>query len=492
MKQCFLAIDQSTSGTKAIIFSREGKLEHRVDVPHKQYYPRLGWVEHDPEEIYENTLIGIKQVMEAKQITSDDVICLSLSNQRETTLIWDKYTGKPVYPAIVWQCSRAEQLCRNVLEAGYAETVQERSGLVLSPYFSAAKAAWILNEVPGARERAEQGDLLFGTIDSWLIWNLTGKEHITDFSNASRTQLFNITEKDWDDELLHIFGIPRSMMPQVVPCDHRAGRTDAVEWLDVEIAGISGDSHGAFFAQGCTEIGRAKATYGTGSSVMLNVGKKPVMTDGKIVASIGYAIRDEVTYVLEGNINCTGATISWLVDELQLIPNAQSAPKIASTVPDTLGVYLVPAFAGLGAPYWASSAKAVISGLTRGAGKAHVVRAAEESIAYQIRDVIDAMEAQSGISLKELRVDGGPTRDLFLMQFQADMIDAPVERSTMEELSAAGAMYFGGLAMGIWSSPEELASLREIELTYKPKMENSDRESRYAGWQEAVRMVLGC
>ena len=487
----FLTIDQGTSATKAIIFNNKGQLVNRCDTVHRQYYPNPGWVEHDPIEIYEKTLEAIRLVMDQTDISYHDLYCISISNQRETAVVWDKTTGIPICPAIVWQCNRAEKICKDIVDQGKAELIRRKTGLVLSPYFSAAKVSWILKNVEGAKEKANRGDLLFGNIDSWLIWNLSGgKVHATDFSNASRTQLFNLFDLTWDPELLSIFGIPESMMPEVISSDQIFGQTEGVFSHPVPVAGVLGDSHAAFFGQCCFCKGMAKSTFGTGSSVMMNIGNEPITTHGGVVTSIGYARNNKVTYVLEGNINCTGATIKWLVDDLELIQNARESGEIAARVPDNQGVYLVPAFVGLSAPYWDSDARAAILNLTRGSKKAHVVRAAEESIAYQIKDIIENMLSEASVDLQEVRVDGGPTRDDFLMQFLSDMLEVPVIRSKTEELSATGAMYMGGLALGIWNCYEDLEAMRQVEKSFISQMSDDIRQKNYEGWKRAVAKVL--
>lgn len=374
--QYILAIDQSTSGTKAILFDQNGDLIKRTTVDHTQYYPQEGWVEHDPEEIYTNTQKAIRQVVREAGVNDNEIASLAISNQRETIVVWDKTTGSPIYPAIVWQCSRAAGICRVLEEKGYGTMVKEKTGLVLSPYFSAAKIKWILDHVEGAREKAEADQLLFGTMDSWLVWNLTGgKVHATDYSNASRTQLFNIMDLQWDEELLRLFTIPQSMAPEVKYSDDIFGYAgDAAGFtLDIPISGVMGDSHAALFGQHCFESGMAKATYGTGSSVMMHIGSQNRVSENGLVTSLAWGMKEQVEYVFEGNINCTGATIKWLVDELGLIPDSHSAGSIAASVPDNGGVYMVPAFTGLGAPYWVNSAKASIWGMTLRTKKAHIV-----------------------------------------------------------------------------------------------------------------------
>lgn len=488
----FLTIDQGTSGTKVLLFSREGKLVSRLDKGHAQFYPNPGWVEHDPEEIYGNMIAGMQEIMKQAGLTASDIICISISNQRETTVMWDRVTGKPVMNAIVWQCNRAERECRRIGEDGKASLVKEKTGLVLSPYFSAAKANWIVDHVEEAKKSATAGTLLFGTVDSYLVWRLSGGAvHVTDYSNASRTQLFDIRALAWDEELLTLFHLDRQMMPEVIDSNAVAGETEVGLFsVQIPIAGILGDSHAALFGQCCTKRGMAKATYGTGSSIMMNVGDEHSLDSQKVVTSIGYAMDGEVTYVLEGNINSTGATLKWLVEDVELFSSEKEASALAESVASTEGVYLVPALVGLSAPYWNSEVRGVISKLTRGTKKAHLARAAEESIAYQILDVLKAMEEESGIVLEELRVDGGPTRDPFLMQFQSDIADVAVTRSRTEELSATGAMYMGGLAMSVWRAVEQLEALRETAGTFTPKQEASWRDQNYNGWKKAVKNLL--
>lgn len=484
-----LAIDQGTSGTKAILFSREGALIGRHNETHGQFYPQPGWVEHDAMEIYEKTLIAIKGVMDETGVTADEIAALAISNQRETAVVWDRVTGEPIYNAVVWQCGRATEICRELETQGLGDIVFQKTGLVLSPYFSAAKIKWILDNVPDARQKADNGTLLCGTMDAWLIFKLTGgKVHATDYSNASRTQLFNITTLDWDEELLRAFTIPRSLMPQVLSSNAVFGQTTAGTIFDREhnITGVMGDSHAALFGQSCFEKGMAKVTYGSGSSIMMNIGSACLRSKKGVVTSLAWGMDGKVEYVFEGNINFTGATMKWLQDDMELIADAKEAGTIAASVPDNDGVYLVPAFTGLGAPYWDGNARAIITGMTRGTKKAHIVRAVEESIAYQIRDVVDIMAEEAGALLRELRVDGGPTRDDFLMQFQADMLHARVVRNRIEEISAAGAAFMAGLTVEFWKDKAELCRLRAEERSFDGKMAEETRKRNYIGWQKAI------
>lgn len=486
-----IAIDQSTSATKAVLFDEQCQLISRKNVAHKQYYPKPGWVEHDPEEIYANTIEAIRLLM-AENKKQDASYSLAITNQRETVVVWNKITGKPVYNAVVWQCQRGTDICNDLKQRGYTELIQEKSGLLIDPYFAASGAKWILDNVDGARESANKNELLMGTIDSWLIWKLTGgKVHATDYTNASRTLLFNIHTLDWDDDLLNLFTIPRSMMAKPQPCDSIFGETTVEGLFDtpITIAGVLGDSHGALVGQMCFEAGMGKATYGTGSSVMVNIGEKAVKAPQGLVTSVGFAAQDKVFYAFEGNIHCTGATIKWMTEKLQLISSPSVIEEYALSVPDNGGVYLVPAFAGLGAPWWNSQAKAMICGMTLGTERGHICRAALEAIAYQIKDLIDLMTNHAGIALKELRVDGGPTKNNLLMHFQADMLNACINRSDIEEASAMGAVIMNGLAREVWKDMNEVAALRTTDNRILPDMTEEKRNKLYRGWTEAAQTV---
>lgn len=487
-----ISIDQSTSATKAVVFDEKCHLVCRKNVPHRQYYPKPGWVEHDAEEIYRNTVEAIREVVEATRGEGASY-SLAITNQRETVVVWNRRTGKPVYNAVVWQCQRGEEICNSLKERGYTDFIRERSGLIIDPYFAASGAKWILDNVEGARTAAESGELVMGTIDTWLVWKLTdGRSFFTDYTNASRTLLFNIHTLDWDDELLSLFTIPRSMMAKPMPCDSVFGQTtvEGVFSEPVTIAGVLGDSHGALAGQMCFEAGMGKATYGTGSSVMVNIGEQPVAAPEGLVTSVGFAAQGKVFYAFEGNIHCTGATIKWMTDNLKLINSPAEIEQFATSVTDNGGVYLVPAFAGLGAPWWNSYAKAMICGMTLATEKGHVCRAALEAIAYQIKDLVDLMTSHAGIALKELRVDGGPTKNRFLMQFQADMLGACINRSDVEEASAMGAMVMNGLARKVWASLDEVAALRTADNRIFPKMQEDEKFRLYEGWRKAVRRVI--
>lgn len=496
-----LTVDQSTSATKAFVFDARARILARADVPHGQSYPAPGWVEQDPEEIWANTQTAIGRALAAAGIGPGDrrdrLRALTITNQRETVLAWDADTGRPVHPAVTWQCGRAAGICRAIENAGHAGLVRERTGLTLSPYFSAAKAAWILENVASARDLVREGRLRIGTMDTWLLWRLTGgRVHATDCSNASRTQLMNFETLRWDPDLLRVFGIPASALPDIRLSDGIFGTVAATgeplpdRLAGLPITGVLGDSHAALFGQDCRIPGMAKATYGTGSSVMMNTGNRPVRSRGGLVTSVGWGRAGAVEYVLEGNLNSTGATIQWIAEDLGLIGHPRESGAVAASVEDTGGVYLVPAFTGLGAPYWDPDARASITGMSRSTRRAHLVRAAEESIAYQIRDIVDRMSADSGMPLRELRADGGPTRDAFLMQFQADLLGIPVALAGIEELSAFGSCLMGGLAAGVWSGPDEAAACRTAGPEYSPSMDPDRREALYAGWRAAVRRTL--
>ena len=492
MQKYIISIDQSTSATKAVLFNEQCFLVNRVNVEHKQYYPKAGWVEHDAEEIYRNTVEAIRRIVALSKDEDEVSYSLSITNQRETVVVWNRMTGKPVCHAVVWQCQRGADICKELKDKGYSDLIQEKSGLLIDPYFSASGVKWILDNVEGAREQADKGELLMGTIDSWLIWKLTGgKVHATDYTNASRTLLFNIHTLDWDEELLKLFTVPRSMMPRPLPCDSIFGET-TVEGIfpeGIQIAGVLGDSHGALAGQMCFEPGMGKATYGTGSSVMVNIGEEVVKAPQGLVTSVGFAACGKVFYAFEGNIHCTGATIKWLVEKLRLIESPAAIEQLALSVPDNGGVYLVPAFAGLGAPWWNPRAKAILCGMTLGTETGHVCRATLEAIAYQIKDLIDLMTGHANVLLKELRVDGGPTKNKLLMQFQADMLDACINRSDVEEASAMGAMLMNGLARGVWKDLGEVARLRTTDNRITPVMGEAERAQLYKGWVEAVNLL---
>ncbi|MGE4587320.1 MAG: glycerol kinase GlpK [Mangrovibacterium sp.] len=488
-KKYILAIDQSTSSTKVILFNKGAKLIDRITIAHQQYYPQPGFVEHNPTEIFINTLEGIKRITTKNKVFPDELAGIAITNQRETALIWDKETGEAVANAAVWQCQRGVGFCNELKEEGFSGMITEKTGLIIDPYFSGSKLHWIIKNTPGLSSRANNGELLFGTIDSWLLWNLTGGNvHATDYTNACRTLLFNIHTLAWDEELIALFGLHRSMFPEVKFSDEIFGYTDPAVVFDipVPVSGLLGDSHAALFGQNCFSSGMGKATYGTGSSVMMNIGGRPLDSPRGLVTSIGYGAGKKIQYVFEGNIHCTGDTINWLKKELELIRSADETEELAVMSGGNNGVYFVPAFVGLGAPYWDNQARASITGITRDTTKAHIVRSALESIAYQIKDLICLMENREDIELKELRVDGGPTRNDFLMQFQADILNRTVVRSDLEELSALGSTFMAGLATGFWADLTEIKSLREPSRFFHPGMGKNERDKLYDGWQRAV------
>jgi glycerol kinase len=492
-KGYILAVDQSTSGTKAMIVNREGEILGKCSKEHKQYYPQPGWVEHDAVEIYENVKEVLRSVLKNNGLKQADMDVLAITNQRETVLVWDKNTGLPVYNAIVWQCRRTAEICDELKLKGFEAAIKAKTGLMVDPYFSATKVKWILDNVPGARKKAEKGELLLGNMDTWLIWKLTGgKVHATDYTNASRTQLLNIKTLRWDAELLKIFDIPQSMLPEIKCSDDIFGSTEAGEVFEesLPISGVIGDSQGALFGQQCFELGMAKATYGTGSSVLMNVGERFIESQNGLVTAVAWGVKGKVEYALEGIIHCTGDTLKWVKDNLGLFEDFSQVEPMINSIKGNEGVYVVPAFTGLGIPYWDAYARAAIVGMTRGTNKNHIVRAAVESIAYQITDAVEVIKAESGIELKELRADGGPTDNKFLMQFQADMLNSNVAKAAVAELSSMGSVYLAGLGVGIWKSKEEIMKLRKASEVYSPRMEEALREKYYSGWKNAAQRVL--
>ena len=488
-KQFILAIDQSTTSTKVMLFDREARLLQRVNKPHKQHYPQTGFVEHDPVEIFQNLIEAVDELLEQSGVRVESIAVLAITNQRETAMIWDRTTGLPIHNAIVWQCQRGAPFCDQLKSGGHETLIREKTGLVIDPYFSASKLRWIMNHVEGAKARAANGELMLGTMDSWLLWNLTGKRvHATDQSNACRTMLYNIHDLKWDEELAGMFDLEMNMFPEVKYSDEVFGYTDpdVILGSEIPVSGLIGDSHGALFGQQCFEAGVGKVTYGTGSSVMMNIGKKPLDPPAGLVTSIGFGRNGEIDYVFEGNIHCTGDTINWLQNELQLIKDASETEALARSVDCNQGVYLVPAFVGLGAPYWDNHAKACIVGMSRDSSKAHIVRAALESIAYQVKDLVDLMVSAPSVKLSSLRVDGGPTKNEFLMQFQSDILPGTIVRQSIEEVSALGATLMAGLAVGFWSGMDEIAGLQNPDRTFNPSMPGEKVESLYGGWISAV------
>lgn len=492
-KKYILALDQGTTSSRAIIFDKDGQIIKIAQNEFTQYYPKPGWVEHDPMEIW-GTQSGVaSQVLETAGIRSEEIATIGITNQRETTVVWDKTTGRPVYNAIVWQCRRTAGLCDELKERGLEGYIRENTGLVIDAYFSGTKIKWILDNVEGARERAERGDLLFGTIDTWLIWNLTrGEVHVTDYSNAARTMIYNIMDLCWDENLLEELEIPASMLPEVRPSSEIYGWTDPHIFggAGIPISGIAGDQQAALFGQACFEAGMAKNTYGTGCFMLMNTGEKIVPSKKGLLTTIAWGVDGKVEYALEGSIFVAGAVVQWLRDEMKLISTAAESEYFAQKVQDSNGVYLVPAFVGMGAPYWDSYARGTMVGLTRGANRNHIIRAALESIAYQTRDVLEAMEEDSGIKLRTLKVDGGAVANNFLMQFQADILGVDVYRPNIIETTALGAAYLAGLGVGFWTDKDEIAKRWKVDRVFKPEMEVERQEILYQGWRKAVERSL--
>ncbi len=485
-----LALDQGTTSSRSILFNDQGIPVSIGQKEFRQIYPKPGWVEHDPEDIWQSQWQSIQQCLSQVDIEIKDIKAIGITNQRETTVVWDKRSGNSIYNAIVWQCRRTAEVCDQLREQGYVDLFQEKTGLVIDAYFSGTKVSWILDNVDGARQLAQDGYLAFGTIDSWLIYKLSGgKSHLTDYSNASRTLLYNIHSLKWDDELLDLLRVPISMCPQVVDSSGIATYCDP-SWLGepIPIAGIAGDQQAALFGQGCWEPGMAKNTYGTGSFLLVNTGSEVISSKNGLVTTIAWAIDGKVSYALEGSIFVTGAVVQWLRDELQLIQNAEQTQEIAQSVPDNGGVYIVPAFVGLGAPYWDSYARGTIVGLTRGSNRAHIVRAALESIAYQSRDVVEAMKKDyKGEIVDILRVDGGAISNSFVAQFQADLLGCVVERPQVTETTAMGAAFLAGLATGVWDGFEPLAKAWKRDALFYPSMDEQNRQLLYQGWKKAVQ-----
>lgn len=487
-----IAIDQSTSGTKLMLFNDQLEMLKRINKAHEQYYPQPGWVEHDAEEIYNNVIEGIRELL-ASGLVDGEEYTLAITNQRETVVVWNKNTGKPIANAVVWQCLRGTDFCNKLKADGLSDFVQEHSGLIIDPYFSASGAKWLLDNVAGARQDAEAGNLLMGTIDSWLIWKLTGgKVHATDVTNASRMLLMNIRTLQWDEELCKLFTIPMSMLPEIKSCDAVYGETTIEGILPnpIKIAGVLGDSHGALAGQMCFTEGYGKTTYGTGSSVMVNIGEQFSKAPAGLVTSVAFSAKGKTYYGFEGNIHCSGATLKWLQEQLQLIDSPADVEPAANAVEDNGGVYLVPAFAGLGAPWWNADARAAIIGMSLSTTKNHVLRAALESIPLQVNDLVKAMTEQAGVDLKELRVDGGPTKNATLMQMQADVLGVTVNCSDVEEASAMGAVVMNVLARGVYKDFDEVSALRKSRWTRQPQADTAAMAKLVAGWHKAVKTVI--
>lgn len=485
-----MALDQGTTSSRAILFDEDGKIFHTPQQEFKQYFPQSGWVEHDPEQIWSSILSVIVGVLSEKNISATQVVGIGITNQRETTVVWDKHTGKPVYNAIVWQSRQTVDICDELREAGHSDMVRDKTGLLIDAYFSGTKVKWILDHVEGAREKAEAGDLLFGTIDTWIIWKLTnGEKHVTDYSNASRTLMYNIYDLKWDDELLEMLSVPKSMLPEVRPSSEIYGHTASKHFFghEVPIAGIAGDQQAALFGQACFEQGMVKNTYGTGCFMLMNTGEKAVRSEHGLLTTLAWGIDGKVTYALEGSIFVAGSALQWLRDGLRMFRDSAESEQYATRVESTEGVYMVPAFVGLGTPYWDSDVRGAFFGLTRGTTKEHFVRATLESLAYQTNDVLEAMEEDSGIPLGRLRVDGGAVKNDFLMQFQADLLNVPVERPEINETTALGAAYLAGLAVGFWESQEKIAEYWKLEKDFEPQMAEADAAKLVEGWHKAVK-----
>jgi glycerol kinase len=486
--KCVLSFDQGTTSSRSILFDHSGSIRSVARQTFRQIYPRPGWVEHDPEEIWETLQKTARKVMHHAGVHSEDIAAIGITNQRETTVVWNRKTGHPIHNAIVWQDRRTADTCAQLKAAGHEAQFHAATGLYLDPYFSGTKIKWLLDHVDGARMQAERGELAFGTIDSWITWKLTnGAQHITDASNASRTLLFNIHTLDWDDALLDLLDIPRSMMPDVRSSSEIYGSVDKrLCECGCRIAGIAGDQHAALFGQSCFQEGTSKNTYGTGCFMLMNVGEKPVLSENKLLTTLAWQRNGRVQYALEGSVFIAGAVVQWLRDELGIIQSAEEIEALASQVPDAGGVSFVPAFAGLGAPHWDPNARGIIAGLTRGSGKAHIARAALEAICFQSQDVLQAMEKDTGKALDVLRVDGGACANNLLMQIQADLLQIPVERPKMIETTAFGAAALAGLAVGFWDSTDELKTIREVDRIFTPQMSRDEAESRFSQWTHAV------
>ncbi|MGE5615216.1 MAG: glycerol kinase GlpK [Bacillota bacterium] len=492
-KRYIIAIDQGTSSSRTVVYDRaDNKITAIRSKQLKQHYPKLGWVEHDPAEIWSAQLATMKEAVAVANVSLQDIACIGITNQRETVVVWDRKTGKPVYNAIVWQCRRTADICNGLKASGYGDIIRKKTGLIIDAYFTGTKIKWILDNVQGAREKAEAGELLAGTIDAWLIWNLTGgRVHATDYTNASRTMLLNINTLEWDDELLGALEIPKCMLPSLAPSSGFIAYT-AREILgeEIPISGAAGDQQSALFGQVCYSEGSAKNTYGTGCFILMNTGGKPVASANGLLSTIAWVIDGKAEYALEGSVFNAGSTIQWIRDEMKLVESAPQADIEAETVPDTGGVYVVPAFTGLGAPYWDMYARGIIAGITRGTKREHVIRAVLESIAYQSRDIFEAMTADSGIRLSELKVDGGASVSNFLMQFQADILNVTVKRPEITETTALGAIYLAGLGIGLWKNKKEIEACWKLGKVYEPMMPGSARESLYKGWKKAVERSM--
>lgn len=493
MDKFILSLDQGTTSSRAILFDKQGKVVHTSQKEFPQYFPKPGWVEHNANEIWASILAVIATCLTESGVKPSQIAGIGITNQRETTVVWDKETGRPVYNAIVWQSRQTSDICNELKNQGHNELFRNKTGLLIDAYFSGTKVKWILDHVSGARERAEKGELLFGTIDTWLIWKLSGGEaHVTDYSNASRTLMYNIYDLNWDEELLDILDVPSSMLPEVKASSEIYAKTVGYHFFgeEIPIAGAAGDQQAALFGQACFESGMAKNTYGTGCFMLMNTGEKAVKSKNGLLTTITWGIDGKVQYALEGSIFVAGSAIQWLRDGLRMIKNAKDTEIYADRVGSTDGVYVVPAFVGLGTPYWDSDVRGAVFGLTRGTTKEHFIRATLESLAYQTKDVLDAMEADSGIGLKTLRVDGGVVKNNFLMQFQSDMLKVSVERPVVNETTALGAAYLAGLAVGYWNGREEVSSQWNLDKAFSPSMDDEKSGELYNGWKKAVQAAI--
>jgi glycerol kinase len=493
MEKFILAIDQGTTSSRAIIFNKHGKIVHIAQKEFTQIFPAPGWVEQNANEIWGSVLSVIAACLTESGVKPEQIAGIGITNQRETTVVWEKETSQPVYNAIVWQSRQTSDICEDLRTKGYNDQFRDKTGLLIDAYFSGTKVKWILDHVDGAREKAEQGKLLFGTIDSWLIWKLSsGKVHITDYSNASRTLMFNIYDLQWDEELLNILTVPSSMLPEVKSSSEVYAFTEESHFFGkkVPISGVAGDQQAALFGQACFREGMAKNTYGTGCFMLMNTGEKLVRSQNGLLTTIAWGLNGKVEYALEGSIFVAGSAIQWLRDGLRMLKNANDSEGYANRVDSTEGVYVVPAFVGLGTPYWDSDVRGAVFGLTRGTSKEHFVRATLESLAYQTRDVLSAMESDSGIKLKTLRVDGGAVNNNFLMEFQADILNVPVERPTINETTALGAAYLAGLAVGYWSDQNEISTQWLIDRTFEPQIKDEKRDYLYKGWKKAIQAAM--
>lgn len=493
MAKYVMALDAGTTSNRCILFNEKGQMCSVAQREFKQIFPKPGWVEHDANEIWASQLGVAVEAMNMIDASAADIAAIGITNQRETTILWDKNTGEPVYNAIVWQCRRTSEYCDSLKEQGLTEKFRRKTGLVIDAYFSATKIKWILDNVPGARERAEKGELLFGTVETWLIWKLTkGKAHVTDYSSAARTMLFNINTLEWDDEILQILDIPKAILPEAMPSSCVYGMADpAFLGGEIPISGAAGDQQAALFGQTCFQAGDAKSTYGTGCFLLMNTGEKLVFSENGLITTIAWGLDGKVTYALEGSVFVAGAAIQWLRDEMRIIDSAEDSEYMAKKVKDTNGCYVVPAFTGLGAPYWDQYARGTIVGITRGVNKCHIIRATLESLAYQVNDVLVAMKADSGIALSSLKVDGGASANNFLMQTQADIINVPVNRPQCVETTAMGAAYLAGLAVGYWKDLEDIKNNWMVDRTFVPVLEEKTRTERIQGWKKAVKYAYG-